>query len=85
VAINGATGMLYVFSIDQSRTELSYVVAPLSNLQQLAVNPLTVIIESPGQNFRNNFSPRFEGSGTSGMLVLIDNLSDGTIWHKRLP
>jgi hypothetical protein len=85
IAIDGSSQTLYVFSLNLDKIELSYVSAPLANLGSLAGAPMTVVFQEPGQAYRNNYTPRFPTTTQSGLLVLIDNLIDGTIWARRLP
>jgi hypothetical protein len=85
VGINGATGTLYIFSVGQERTELSYVSAPLTNLGLLSTTAQKAIVQAPGKHFRNNFVPRFPTTAEAGMFVLVDNTDDMTIWRRRLP
>ena len=85
VAINGSTGVLYVFSVSQERTEVSYFSAPLSNLALLSSTPPTILVQVPDKHFRNTITPRVPTTGAAGLLVLVDNTTDRTIWRRRLP
>jgi hypothetical protein len=84
VVIDGSTETLYVFHLNADKSEVSYSYAPLSDIERLATSPMTVIFQEAGKQFRNNVTPRFETTADSGLLVLVDNLTDGTIWQHRL-
>jgi hypothetical protein len=85
VAIHGGSETLLVFTSDQSRTEISYASAPLADLSQLATKPMTIVTDAAGKSFRNNLTPRFATTSESGLLVMLDNLTDRTLWRQRLP
>jgi hypothetical protein len=84
VSIDATSNLLYVCSVNQSRTEIACKAAPLNSLALLETATPTVVFSETGTSFRNNITPRFAVTSTQGLLVLVDDLTNDVIWQHRL-
>jgi hypothetical protein len=84
VAIDGPSRNVVVSSVDQSRTAIATVVAPLDDVSALSGQLPREVVAADGQGFRNAITPRSPTTAESGMLLLVDNLTERTIWMRNL-
>ncbi len=81
---------LYIFSIDNSRTNSAYWVKPLSGLPLTAWGTTTPLFSTQFEAYRNNIAPRDPVTASQRLPVLIDWANedpseDNTIWQTSLP
>ena len=75
---------IYVIAVNKPRTESSYKTVDLGSLASITAAPWTELINVSSKNLRNNIVPRFATTSVRGLPVMIDNLTDSTIWQAGL-
>ena len=81
---------LYIFSIDNSRTNSAYWVRPLASLPTTAWGTTTPLFSTQFEAYRNNIAPRDPVTTVQRLPILIDWANedpseDNTIWQTSLP